>query len=145
MKTRLLSLLVLVLAAALACAQDEAKNDLDKFQGNWAVESVSVEGKELPAEVVMSFKMSFKENDYTVLIGPDKTEGIFRVDASKNPKTIDIIPDNGPDRGRKQMGIYQFDGDKLKICAAQPGKDRPTNFDTKDKVGYTTMILHRVK
>jgi uncharacterized protein (TIGR03067 family) len=145
MKTKLLSLPVFVLVAALVCAQGEAKNDLDRFQGNWAVESVIVEGKELPAEVVMSFKMSFKENEYKVLIGQDKTEGIFRLDDSKNPKTIDIIPDNGPDRGRKQLGIYQFDGDKLKISAAQPGKDRPTNFDTKDKVGYTVMILRRVK
>jgi uncharacterized protein (TIGR03067 family) len=145
MKTRLLSLPVFFLVAAFAFAQGEAKNDLEKFQGNWAVESVIVEGKELPAEVVMGFKMAFKDDGYTVLIGQDKTEGVFRVDASKKPKTIDIIPDNGPDRGLKQPGIYEFDGDKLKICAAQPGKERPTNFETKDKMGYTVMILRRVK
>ena len=145
MKTRLLSLSALVLFAAVAFAQDNAKDDLAKFQGNWTIESVIVEGKELPAEVVGAFKMSFKDNNYTVLIGQEKTEGSFSLDPSKNPKTIDIVPENGPDRGRKQLGIYEIDGDKIKICAAQPGKDRPTNFETKDKIGYTVMILRRAK
>jgi uncharacterized protein (TIGR03067 family) len=145
MKTRLLSLPLFVLLAGFAFAQGEAKNDLDKFQGNWAVESVIVEGEELPAEVVKVFKMSFKDDNYTVMIGQDKTEGTFRLDPSKNPKTIDIVPDNGPDRGKKQLGIYTFDGDKIKICAAMPGKERPTNFETKDKIGYTVMILRREK
>jgi uncharacterized protein (TIGR03067 family) len=145
MKTSLLSLPVFVLFVGFAVAQGEAKDDLAKFQGNWVVESVIVEGKELPAEVVKVFKMSFKDGDYTVLIGQEKTEGTFRLDPSKNPKTIDIVPDNGPDRGRKQPGIYAFDDDKIKICAAQPGKERPTNFETKDKIGYTVMTLRREK
>ena len=145
MTTRLLSLPMFMLFTVVAFAQDEAKKDLEKFQGNWVIESVIVDGEPLPAEVVKVFKMTFKDDNYTVLIGEEKTEGAFHLDPSKNPKTIDIVPENGPDRGRKQSGIYEFDGDKIKICAAQPGKDRPTNFETKGKIGSTLMILRREK
>lgn len=146
MKIRLLSLLALVVCAATALPQGDAKNgDLAKFQGTWVVESVLADGKELPAEVVKAFKMTFKGDAYTVALGAEKTEGTIYLDASKNPRTIDIVPDNGPDRGKKQPGIYELDGDQLKICAAQPGKERPTTFDTKDKIGYTLMTLRRQK
>jgi uncharacterized protein (TIGR03067 family) len=146
MKTKLLSLAALMLFAVVAFAQDDAKKaDLPKFQGKWAIDSAVADGKELPAEVVKVFSMTFKDDAYRVLIGTEKTEGTFTLDASKKPKTIDIVPDNGPDRGKRQPGIYEIDGDKIKICAAQPNKERPTTFDTKDKTGYTLMILHREK
>ena len=146
MKTKLLSLAALMLFAVVAFAQEEAKNgDLPKFQGKWAIASVVADGKELPADVVKVFTMTFKDDTYRVVIGKEKTEGTFTLDASKKPKTIDIVPDSGPDRGKKQPGIYEFDGDKIKICAAQPNKERPTTFDTKDKTGYTLMILRREK
>jgi uncharacterized protein (TIGR03067 family) len=143
MRTRLLSLLALVLFTAFTFGQGEAQKELEKFQGTWVVESVVADGKEVPSDVVKAFKMTFKGDTYTVLIGLEKTEGTFRIDPTKEPKTMDIIPDNGPDRDRIQRSIYAFDGDKLKICGAQPGKDRPTSFETKDKVGYSLMILRK--
>lgn len=145
MQTRFLSLLAVVLCAAFTFAQDAAQTELAKFQGTWVVESVVADGKEVPSDVVKAFKMTFKGDTYTVLIGQEKTEGTFRIDPAKEPKTMDIIPENGPDRDRIQRSIYAFDGDKLKICGAQPGKDRPTSFDTKDKVGCTLMVLRKAK
>src|SRR5271156_314856 len=118
MKTKLLSLAALLLFAVAAFPQDETKTEHMKFQGKWAIESAVADGKELPAEVVKVFAMTFKGDAYTVSIGAEKTEGTFTLDPSKNPKTIDIVPDNGPDRGKKQPGIYEIDGDKIKICAA---------------------------
>jgi len=145
MKARALSLLVLILGVSFATGQGEARKEQAKFQGVWVVESVLAEGKEIPGDIIKTFKMTFKDDNYTVAIGQEKTEGTFRVDPTKEPKTIDIMPDNGPDRGRIQPGIYVFDGDKLRICAAQPGKERPQNFETKDKTGYSVMILKKAK
>jgi uncharacterized protein (TIGR03067 family) len=146
MKTKLLSLPAFFLLAALSFGQDNAKDELAKFQGNWAVESMTTDGEDVPADVVKAFKMTFKGDNYRVVIGAEmKTDGTIILDTSKKPKVIDIVPDNGPDRGKKQPGIYEIDGDKLKICAAQPGKERPATFETKGKVGYTLMILRREK
>jgi uncharacterized protein (TIGR03067 family) len=148
MRTRMLPLLALALALALfaasaAVAQGDAKKDPAKFQGTWVIESAQTDGKEIPSEVFKSFKMTFKGDAYAVQMGQEKIEGTFRLDSSANPRQIDILPDNGPDRGRVQPGVYEFDGDKLKICAAPPGKERPAGFETKDKPGQTLLILRK--
>src|SRR5947209_7849424 len=138
-----LSFSALILFVSITLGQSDSRKEQGKFQGAWVVESVLAEGKEIPGDIIKAFKMTFKDDNYTVAIGQEKTEGTFRVDPAKEPKTIDIMPDNGPDRGRIQTGIYTFDGEKLKICAAQPGKERPKDFETKDKPGYSVMILKK--
>jgi uncharacterized protein (TIGR03067 family) len=140
MKTKVLALLALALSAAPAAAQQD---DAAKFQGTWAIESAMADGKEIPSEVFKTFKMTFKGDTYTVVMGQEKIEGTFRIDPAKDPKWIDIFPDSGPDRGKTQLSIYTFDGDKLKICGSMPGKERPSNFDTKDKPGQTLLILRK--
>jgi uncharacterized protein (TIGR03067 family) len=139
----MLPLLALALFAAPAPAQNDAQKELAKFQGTWAVESAQTDGAEIPTEVFKSFTMTFKGDTYKVTMGQEKIEGTIRLDPSKNPKTIDIVPDNGPDRGRVQQGVYEVDGNKLRICAAPPGKDRPATFETKDKPGQTLLILRK--
>jgi len=143
MRTRMLLPLALALFAAPALGQGDAKKELAKFQGTWAIESAQADGQEIPTDVFKSFKMTFKGDSYTVQMGQEKIEGTFRLDPSANPKRIDVLPDDGPDRGRVQQGVYEFDGDKLKICAATPGTDRPAGFDTKDKPGRTLLILRK--
>jgi uncharacterized protein (TIGR03067 family) len=138
-----LALPALLLVAAFAAGQNDAQKEQTKFQGTWAVESATADGKEIPSDVFKTFKMTFKGDNYTVTMGQEKIEGTFRLDAAKNPKAIDIVPDNGPDRGRVQPGIYEIDGNKLKICGAMPGRERPTNFDTKDKPGQTVLVLRK--
>jgi hypothetical protein len=35
-------------------------------------------------------------------------------------------------QGKKQFGIYEIDGDKVKFCFAAPGGDRPAEFSSKE-------------
>jgi uncharacterized protein (TIGR03067 family) len=49
------------------------------------------------------------------------------VDATKDPKTYDLRRDDGL---RTLKGIYMWDGDDLKVCAADDQGDRPTEFKT---------------
>jgi uncharacterized protein (TIGR03067 family) len=143
MKSRVLPLLALVLFAASAFAQNDAQKEQAKFQGMWVIESAQADGKEIPSDVFKSFKITFKGDAYTMQMGQEKIEGTFRLDSSANPKQIDILPENGPDRGRVQAGVYEVDGNKLRISAAQPGKGRPANFDTKDQPGQTLLVLRK--
>jgi uncharacterized protein (TIGR03067 family) len=143
MKTRMLSLLILAVFGAWAAAQGEGQKEQAKLQGTCVIESAIADGKEVPSDVFKSFTMTFKGDAYTVTMGQEKIEGTFRIDPAKDPKMIDILPDNGPDRGRVQAGVYAFEGNKLKICGAQPGTNRPANFDTKDKPGQTLLILRK--
>jgi len=54
---------------------------------------------------------------------------VKKIDATKNPKTIDIEVTAGTYKGVVYQGIYELDGDTLRICFALPDRDeRPTEF-----------------
>lgn len=59
-------------------------------------------------------------------------EGIYHLDASKSPKTIDFATLGGA--RKTAIGIYTLDGDTLKMCLSiDPVKvaERPKEFTTK--------------
>jgi uncharacterized protein (TIGR03067 family) len=66
-----------------------------------------------------------------------------RLDASKNPKQIDITVSRvkGPTVGVIK-GIYVLDGDELRLCLGEMGKDRPAAFPEKPKPGEV-LVLQR--
>jgi uncharacterized protein (TIGR03067 family) len=54
---------------------------------------------------------------------------VKKIDATKSPKTIDIEITAGEYKGVVYHGIYELDGDTLRICFALPDRDeRPTEF-----------------
>jgi uncharacterized protein (TIGR03067 family) len=87
-----------------------------------------------------------QSNRYAVRDG-DKLidQGAFNYDATKSPKTIDILPSFGMHAGKKLLGIYQLDGDDRVICFAPPGEPRPTEFTTKPNTGVIAVTYKRVK
>src|SRR5262249_6952590 len=59
--------------------------------------------------------------------------GRFQIDPSKAPKSLDITIKT---RGRKKatlQGIYEFDGNHLKMCFDSFGESRPAKFPVKAK------------
>jgi uncharacterized protein (TIGR03067 family) len=73
----------------------------------------------------------FTEDKVKLSAIDEKGEGTFTIDQTKQPKTIDIrISDK-----EKALGIYELDGDTLKLCMIEDrdGNARPTEFAGKDK------------
>ena len=145
--------------AALCCAvgfaasagsgtRADAKADLEKearkFQGTWTFESSETAGNELPTGELKGFLLTFEGNKHTVKKGDEVIQvGIQKLDPSKSPKTIDVTMTEGPSKGTVMLGIYEIDGDTLKLCWNKPGGERPKEFAGKDKAGY--MVLKREK
>lgn len=67
------------------------------------------------------------------------------MDGAKNPKTIDMIFTEGPEKGKTSLGIYELDGDNLKICLGLVGRDRPKEYLTKQNSGHALETLEREK
>ena len=54
----------------------------------------------------------------------------YNLDPTKTPKELDLIALDGPFKGKAFPCIYLLDGDTLKVCTSQPGKERPKKFES---------------
>ncbi|HVS33990.1 MAG TPA: TIGR03067 domain-containing protein [Gemmataceae bacterium] len=128
-----------------ADAKDDAvKKDMDALQGKWQITALTRDGKD--AEVSKDAVRIVKDNKYTVNPNPNTTiEGTFKIDPTTKPKSIDITQTNGPNAGKTSLGVYDLDGDTLKICWAPPGKDRPTDFKSAEGSGVLLAVHKKVK
>jgi uncharacterized protein (TIGR03067 family) len=126
----------MLLAGGLLLAADapkeEVSKDLDKLQGTW----VGSDG---------TMKLVIKGNKYTFTSAGDNEEGTLKADASKKPAALDIHISKGPQEGKTQLAVYQLEGDTLKICYAEPDKERPTELAAKDGSGQGMLVLKREK
>src|SRR5262249_6754970 len=143
MKKLLLPAVVALLAAGAPKGDDNAK-DLKKMQGDWAMVSMIRDGQQVPDEAAQALFRTVKGNEYTVFrYDKPVAKGTFKLDASKKPKAIDLFLANAPKGAKPTLGIYEFDGEKLKLCYASPGKDRPAEFTSKEGTEQTMTVWER--
>jgi uncharacterized protein (TIGR03067 family) len=123
---------------------DAAKEEMKKFEGNWQLVASERDGEKAPADVIKTAKAATKAGKVTLSVdGKTVLEADFTIDPTKKPKTIDATPTTGTDKGKKSLGIYEFDGDTLKICYSE--KERPTEFTAKKGSGNTLDVYKREK
>ena len=143
MKARLLLVVPLCVLMVRAADDPPPVNDLKAIQGTWNLIGLEVNGKPLGDSVRgVGLKLMFKD-DKVAFQGKsaDKAaplEGVFKIDPTKKPKEIETTV--GKDT---ELGIYDLDGDNLKVCIARAGVTRPTKFETKEGDGVRLFILKR--
>lgn len=132
---------LLVCVAGLLIAADAKDDDLKKLQGSWETSAV-FNGKKAPDSTVV-----IKDSTYAVLDkdGKKVEEGTLKLDPSKKPKAIDSTASEGTDKGQTMLGIYEFDGDTIKICFARVGKDRPKEFVSKEGSDTVLFVMKKMK
>ncbi len=147
MKLHVLTVVAVGLAVAAEPARDNAtKSDTKMFEGTWKVVSVEADGKKMPADQYKGLRMVVHGNKYTVRQGDKVRErGTFTVDPSQNPKTIDVTPTQGKDKGKTFHGIYAIDGATARDCFSRTGNQRPKDFSAKAGSGCVLRHYKRVK
>jgi uncharacterized protein (TIGR03067 family) len=147
MKRKTLVLLAVVaLVAAKSPEGDANKKDLDKMQGDWAAVSMVNDGAKASDDEAQCLFRTVKGQQHTLyLYNKPLMKGRFKIDATKKPKTIDLVITTGFGKGQPILGIYELDGDRWKICNAGPGKERPKDFSAKKGSGHTLVLWEREK
>lgn len=132
----------LVVAGGTATRADgkaDLEKEFKKFDGVWTFESVEAGGKKAPADQLKGVTITFAGEKYTVKRGDEVIQvGTQKLDPSKSPKTIDVKIIEGLNKGAGMPGIYEIDGDTLRVCFDEAGKQRPTEF--KSAAGSETFV-----
>jgi uncharacterized protein (TIGR03067 family) len=134
-------------ALTLLAAQPagDAAKDLEKLQGAWKVESAEYGGMPLPADAVEKIRVTFKGTEVT--IRDPKDPATFSLDPGQKPAAITLKPPQKPGGPKEAeiQGIYQFEGEKLKLCLNQPGMPRPTEFKSSKGGEVVLFVLAKEK
>ncbi len=138
--------LALVALLGTDTGKEETRKEMARLDGEWTMVSGEIDGQLLPDELRKTAKRVARDGETTVTMGGRVfMKAQFTVDPTKKPKTIDYTFTEGPTKGKTQLGIYELDGDTVKFCFASPGKDRPTDFTTKEGSGRTLSVWKRGK
>jgi uncharacterized protein (TIGR03067 family) len=143
MKWRALVLAAAVVAVAADAKDDANKKDLDALQGSWKVQKLIRGGEEAPAKDVEKVVFTFEGNKATIDEGrPKKETATFKLDATKKPKAIDFVPET---KKESAEGVYELEGDKLKLCFTRPGAARPKEVASEKGSETILVFLKRDK
>jgi uncharacterized protein (TIGR03067 family) len=126
-----------------ARAEDEAEQ-LEKMEGAWSVASAQEGGKEQTDEKSKKLSIVIKGDTFSfVFKGQPKTLDMkLKLDPSAKPAMVDLI--STVREGQVALGIYELQGEGLRICWARNGKARPDGFSTKPGDDRIFLTLKRV-
>ena len=128
---------------ASAAPLDLAKQDLDKLQGTWRMESSFWNGVEDP-EIAKTVTILFQDDKFIVVDRDgNRQQERFKLMPDRNPKAIDYWSKGG---SQPAPGIYSLEGDTFKWCSAGgSNKVRPTSFASTSGSKQSLMVLRREK
>jgi uncharacterized protein (TIGR03067 family) len=135
----------LMTCVLLSGADDKAKGakDADALVGTWIVVSVE-RGDKSDDKDMKGDKFVFQKDGKLVVNTKNmKEEMTFKVDTSKEPHAIDLVPVGAP-ADIVVKGIYSIKGDEMKLCVdGKPKSERPTELSAKGGKDHTYVVLKR--
>jgi uncharacterized protein (TIGR03067 family) len=137
-----LPLLAFLLGADTPKNDDVVSDDQNEILGTWKVVKGVRGGVAMPVERRDSTTFEFKDKKLVVHENAHEEPAEFVLDCSKTPKLIDIKPRNGP---KAIYGIFEINGDTLKLCFTREGGNRPTAFESKEGTEVMLIVLNRQK
>jgi len=123
---------------------DAIAEEMKKLQGTWKQIAYERDGVTEPLdEQGWEPRVTFTGDAFVVALsdGSIPIKGTYKLDPTRNPKTIDWSDTIGEDAGKTLLAIYSLEGDRLVFCAAYPGQERPTEFRTRP--GHVLRISQR--
>ena len=119
-------LTVLALWFCCACWVQAAENQL---LGTWEIVSATDGGQVLPADLLKDMVLILTDKQYQIktLKGEVQEQYEYTIQADANPHTIEL---SKPSTKELYHGIFELEGDTLKVSVAQSGKAAAKDFKT---------------
>jgi uncharacterized protein (TIGR03067 family) len=143
--------LLLALAAVNSAAAQEPREkapgeELAKLEGTWRLVSAEVDGRKVPQEDIKDVSLVIRGDRATFAEGKQTSEAEIRVKTTAKPKQIDTRYLSGPEKGFTALGIYELDGDTLRIChTSRKDQKRPEKFASTEEAKLVLAVWKREK
>jgi uncharacterized protein (TIGR03067 family) len=134
--------------ALFANNTNDVSKEFKALEGTWKAVAMEAGGKPFPKESVLDFTFIVAANGKaTGKSSQGEYQATITVDPGKMPKPIDNLHETGAQKGKKQYGIYNLEGDKWTVCMTPPGVaegERPKTFETKNTANVV-FVFERLK
>jgi uncharacterized protein (TIGR03067 family) len=124
---RLVALFLVALAAGCATTRNEVPVDT-AMTGTWLPVKAELAGK--PFNFVKDFRLEVKGASFVSQGGTQKDVGKL-VFLDGDPRGVDVLGEEGSNKGQRLPAIYRLSGDQLEVCYDLAGKERPKEFATR--------------
>jgi uncharacterized protein (TIGR03067 family) len=123
-------------------ARDEpGRRDRERLQGGWEAVSLVRDGREVvPAG---GARVRFEGDAVTFVEADVALRGAYTLDATRRPKTLDLIVTDGDAPRATTPGIYDLKGEMLWLCFAFTSSVRPEDFVAFPGSGRTLIVCRR--
>lgn len=146
MRQLLPALILLAITVGATPADPPKAPDL---RGTWVVEEAEYSGNKTAVKYVFEFQNG-KMTRKTSAASKVTTTFDYYVNPTTKPMEIEWVPNTTVKVKKVQKGIFELNGDQLKICiqgtaVKAAGKTRPTQFKTTAGDGNYLFVLKRQK
>ncbi len=130
-----------------ALAGDGVLKDRKAYVGTWQATSVTINGNKAKDEDVRKARVvNEADGRWAILVeGKALFRGTHKIDPTKKPRAIDMLCTEGDAKGKTYLGIYELRNDTRKVCYAEAGEKRPTEFSSKPGSQHILAEFRRVK
>jgi uncharacterized protein (TIGR03067 family) len=131
------------------CCTDDIRRSPNKasdhpLHGTWIIQSAIFNG--VPLDDACGEKICFTNGKMTHFSKDGNRSSSYRLNPSKTPAAIDIVAEEGLEKGKPKLGIYEVNDQRLKLCVhAWPNGKRPESFASKEGSGVELVTLTRAK
>src|SRR5690349_449847 len=117
MKCFIATIAGIAMAASLLASHTQQTTP-STLQGTWRLTSLNV--RSIPSQSPQITLSIFGEKYQQAIDGKVTERGTLKMDASKQPMTIDLAITEGDDSGKAQIGIVEVTDGTLRMCLDTP-------------------------
>lgn len=102
----------------------QTKDAAKSLDGTWQCIGLAGFAGPSPAETVKKIRIKIAGTKMTISKGDKTFTAKIKTDFTKKPAEIDMVLEDGPDKGQIQLGLFVLKNDELIIRFAYPGQKR---------------------
>ncbi len=118
---------------------DKVNKGLKELEGTYKLVHAERDGKSAEKALIETVTIVIRGDEFTLAFSPDdKKVAKIQVTPDAKPSTIDLTPQDGPEKGKTFPGIYKLEKDILTLAFSEKG-ERPREFKSDNEVMLLQM------